>query len=127
VGSLLVGAVKLAERVRALKAKIHGEGPLSAGLLSLLLDLGRDGAQTVPQLARSRSVTRQHIQAWVNRLVEGGYAELAENPAHKRSKLVATTPRGRELAVGVLRRAERRFRKRRRGMRLRCSVRSSDS
>jgi DNA-binding MarR family transcriptional regulator len=59
------------------------------------------GPQTVPQLARERSVTRQHVQALVNPLVEAGYVELLDNPAHRRSRLVGLTESGRELVTGM--------------------------
>lgn len=59
---------------------------------------------SVPQLARARPVSRQHIQALVNPLVAEGLVELGENPAHKRSKFVDLTDQGRQLAENMLRR-----------------------
>jgi DNA-binding MarR family transcriptional regulator len=52
------------------------------------------GTQPVPDMANIRRVTRHHIQALVNALLEGGYVEYIDNPAHKRSKLVSPTKRG---------------------------------
>jgi DNA-binding MarR family transcriptional regulator len=60
----------------------------------------------VPQLARARSLTRQHVQALVNGLAAQGYVELVENPAHKRSRLVCLTPRGSGLVRRIRRREE---------------------
>ncbi len=63
----------------------------------VLFSLDRSGPQTVPQMAIARPVSRQHIQMLVNPLVERRCLELIDNPAHKRSKLVRLTPKGRRL------------------------------
>jgi DNA-binding MarR family transcriptional regulator len=54
----------------------------------------RSGPQTVPQLARARPVSRQHIQIVVNGLLEDGLVTAEENPAHRRSSLIRLTPKG---------------------------------
>jgi DNA-binding MarR family transcriptional regulator len=71
----------------------------------VLRELDQGGPQTVPQLARTRSVTRQHVQAQVNALAEWGLVELIDNPAHKRSRLVRLTSAGRESVAELERRA----------------------
>jgi DNA-binding MarR family transcriptional regulator len=81
-------------RLRAAAEKIGADTPAGAGSLGLLRSLAVDGPQPVPQLARERQVTRQHIQTMVNELAEQGLVEFTENPAHKRSKLVAISRRG---------------------------------
>jgi DNA-binding MarR family transcriptional regulator len=95
VVALIDESVLLFRRLRGVAAEVHGRGALSAGRRYLLKDLSRHGPRTVPQLARARSVTRQHVQALVNPLVERGYLELTDNPAHKRSPLVRLTASGR--------------------------------
>lgn len=62
----------------------------------------------VPGIARSRHVTRQHIQALVNDLLQRGLVELLDNPAHRRSRLVALTAEGRRT-FGRMRAKEARF------------------
>lgn len=62
--------------------------------LGLMRLLEEQGPLTVPQLARERQVSRQHVQTVVNELLERGWLELVENPSHKRSKLVRFTPLG---------------------------------
>jgi DNA-binding MarR family transcriptional regulator len=64
------------------------------GVLELIL-LG--GAATVPDMARVRGVSRQHIQQQVDALLERGLLERQDNPAHKRSSLIALTDKGRAL------------------------------
>ncbi len=51
----------------------------------------------VPEIAARYQVSRQHVQATVNRLLEAGYAVTAPNPRHKRSPLVRLTPSGKTL------------------------------
>jgi len=61
-------------------------------VLELLL-LG--GPATVPDMARARGVSRQHIQQQVDALAEGGLVEREVNPAHKRSSIIALSDKGR--------------------------------
>ena len=64
------------------------------GRWGVMRDIAEDGPQTVPRLAERRPVSRQHMQTVVDALVRDGLAELRDNPAHKRSKLVALTSDG---------------------------------
>jgi DNA-binding MarR family transcriptional regulator len=52
-------------------------------------------------MARARPVSRQHIQTIVNALGRQALIELAENPRHRRSKLVQLTPAGRDLTKRI--------------------------
>ncbi len=62
------------------------------------------GPQTVPQMARSRKLSRQAIQTTVNLLHKDGYVDFVENPAHKKSALVYLTPKGSSLSDEMNRR-----------------------
>ena len=53
-----------------------------------------EGAATVPTIARSRGVSRQHIQKRADALVDKGLAEFVANPAHKSSRLLEATISG---------------------------------
>jgi DNA-binding MarR family transcriptional regulator len=75
-------------------AALHQNSDISVGMRAVLESIIDGGPQTVPHMARIRPVTRQHVQALVNELLEGGYVEYIDNPAHKRSKLVNSTKRG---------------------------------
>jgi DNA-binding MarR family transcriptional regulator len=72
----------------------HADSDISAGMRAVLESVIDGGPQSVPHMARVRPVTRQHIQGLVNALIDGGYAAYIDNPAHKRSRLVAPTARG---------------------------------
>jgi len=58
----------------------------------LLLTLRKHRRCTVPQLARKRQVSRQHVQVTMNGLEERGWVTFRENPDHKRSRLLELTP-----------------------------------
>jgi DNA-binding MarR family transcriptional regulator len=86
----------LFHRLKVVVEQIHKQGQMSGGLRGVLRSLFAEGPQTVPQMARSRPTSRQHIQVLVNRLLELGLVELVDNPAHKRSRLVSLTSAGRK-------------------------------
>ncbi|MDX2032799.1 MAG: MarR family transcriptional regulator [Blastocatellia bacterium] len=91
---LIDETVRLYRRLSHVAEQVHNQGEMSGALRGMLRCLNREGPQTVPQLARSREVSRQHIQMLINRLEEEGYVALVENPAHRRSPLAKLTPRG---------------------------------
>lgn len=97
----------LFHRLRAVAEEVHHDGQLSGGRREVLRDLDRDGALTVPQLARSRSFSRQHAQVLVNSLQREGLVELRPNPAHRRSPLVRVTETGRARLAEMVRREQR--------------------
>jgi DNA-binding MarR family transcriptional regulator len=98
VMSALEETVALFFRLRAVLEDIHGHSEISGSMRGVMRDLYANGPQTVPQMARRRPVSRQHIQAIVNDLQRAGLVTLAENPRHKRSRLVQLTALGeREL------------------------------
>ena len=104
IAALIEEADIFTHRLQSVARRIHREIDMSPGLRCIPLDLARHGSQTVPQIARSIAVTRQHIQLLVNHLAEDGYVEFVENPAHKRSPLVQLTTTGKELVNEINRR-----------------------
>jgi DNA-binding MarR family transcriptional regulator len=62
---------------------------------------------TVPQIARRMGLTRQSVQASVNRLLGDGLVDTAENPDHRRSPLIRPTDRGSARYAAVQRRQAR--------------------
>lgn len=56
---------------------------------------------SVPQIAQQLSVSRQHIQVIVNELQLLSLVKAVENPAHKRSPLIATTEAGTRLFEAI--------------------------
>ncbi|MGH8550614.1 MAG: MarR family winged helix-turn-helix transcriptional regulator [Blastocatellia bacterium] len=65
-----------------------------AGSWGLLRMLKTEGPQTVPDVARARSVSRQYIQKLANELIAEGWVALEDNPLHKKSRLMVLTDQG---------------------------------
>jgi len=96
INSLVNETVLFFHRLRIVADQIHHRGELTGPLRSILRSLDKLGEQTVPQMARARAVTRQHVQALVNLLVEERLVEFIANPAHKRSPLARLTTLGKK-------------------------------
>ena len=91
---LLLAAGATFHKMRHLGRRVGAVSEEGGGVWGLMRSLALDGPQTVPQLARARPVTRQHIQTLVNGLLDDGLVRLIDNPRHKRSRLVALTAAG---------------------------------
>lgn len=90
--------IVLADRLVWLAEHIHGEEGRGAVRRGIVRGLARFGPQTVPEMARARSVTRQNLQPVVVALVREGLVERRPNPARPRSHLYAATDAGLALA-----------------------------
>jgi len=88
--------------------RLHEDEPVTLGMRAVLEFLARQGPTAVPEIARSRQVTRQHIQALANELLELRLVSLDDNPAHRRSALVRLTAEG-QRAIDRMKRRERQF------------------
>jgi len=94
----LIDAVRLAfNQMRASADAAHADLGITAAMRAVLERLARGGPQTVPDMARARNVSRQHIQKIVDGLGEAGLIDLKANPAHKRSPLIVLSADGRKL------------------------------
>ena len=65
-----------------------------------------DKALSVPDIAELYKVSRQHVQATVNSLLECGLVETKVNPHHKRSPFIMLNPKGRQLFCLVMKKDE---------------------
>jgi DNA-binding MarR family transcriptional regulator len=63
--------------------------------------------RTVPGIAREMGLARQSVQRTVDVLEAEGIVEYMDNPAHRRSKLVGMTARGRGIYRKILARQVR--------------------
>ena len=67
----------------------------------LLLESIDAAPATVAQIARTMHVARQSVQRLADVLVRDGFAAYQDNPAHRRAKLLAITPRGRSALRAI--------------------------
>jgi DNA-binding MarR family transcriptional regulator len=92
--ALMVETIATFFLLRAVGKQIGAVTAADGGYWGMLRSLKVEGPQTVPQIARSRPASRQHIQKLANEMVAEGVIEFIDNPAHRRSKLLRLTPKG---------------------------------
>lgn len=81
-------------RLKALGDELHGDLHITTAMRAVMETLSEDGPMTVPQIAKSKGVTRQHIQMLGDALCEAGLTTVKDNPAHRRSSLLVLTEKG---------------------------------
>lgn len=92
--ALMLETIAVFFLLRAVGKRMGAVTAADGGYWGVLRSLKLAGAQTVPQLARSRPVSRQHIQKLAKEMIADGVIELIDNPAHQRSKLLRLTLKG---------------------------------
>lgn len=102
------GLVRLFNEVRLLEHRLvqvveqlHGTEVTSVAGRGVLEFLLNSGPTSVPDIARSRYVSRQHIQTIADGLVAGGLIVAVANPAHRRSPLFELTAVGRDVITAM--------------------------
>ena len=93
---------RLFQRLRATSEELLDGSGINTSQRAVLEFLHKQEPQTVPQIAREKSVSRQHIQSVVNELLTMGLIAAIDNPAHKRSSLIQMTTTGRALFAAIL-------------------------
>ncbi len=91
-------------QLKALGDEFHRKLGITTAMRAVMESLAEDGEQTVPQMARLKAVSRQHIQVNVDALAKARLVRFSDNPGHKRSPIVALTPIGRTTFTGMRRR-----------------------
>ena len=105
--SVILEVRRLFQKLAAVADAAHRDLDVTASQRAVLETLADSPGQTVPGIARSKGVTRQHIQTLANQLLEAGLIEQAGNPAHKRSSILDLTPAGRDRFEEVKKREDR--------------------
>jgi DNA-binding MarR family transcriptional regulator len=96
--------LELNRLIQETRGFFHDLEDVSAGILAedgltphqrrLLMSLRKHRQCTVPHLARRNGVSRQYVQTVMNELARHGLVVFRDNPAHKRSRLLALAPEG---------------------------------
>ncbi len=97
---------RLFHRLANAAERAHADLGLTASQRAVLETLFSAGPQSVPQIARMKGVSRQHIQSIANSLVDAALTETRDNPAHQRSSLLALTPEGEQCFQQVQQREQ---------------------
>lgn len=90
-----LGVFRLNGHFVAVSDGIARESGLTAARWQVLGAVVREPA-TVASVARTTGTTRQSVQRIADVLVEQGLAAYADNPAHRRARLLGATAAGRE-------------------------------
>ena len=77
---------------------------ITAAMRAVMEYLDGNGPETVPNIARAKNVSRQHIQQLADALVEAGFAKWKDNPRHKRSALLMLTAEGKKRFAEIRKR-----------------------
>jgi DNA-binding MarR family transcriptional regulator len=85
---------RLFQRLRATSEELLVGRGINTGQRAMLEFLHQKQPQTVPQIAREKSVSRQHVQTVANGLLVLKLIESVENPDHKRSPLLKLATKG---------------------------------
>ncbi len=85
---------------RVVEASLRADG-LTVGTRAVLEILAERGPMTVPDIGDHLDLARQGIQRHVDDLTALGLTETRDNPAHRRSVLIAATPAGTELFARI--------------------------
>lgn len=83
--------------LRARADEMHKDLGVNASMRAVMESLAGGDERTVPEIARSRGVSRQHIQVIVNALTEANLIKARDNPDDKRTFLVSLTEQGRAV------------------------------
>jgi len=80
--------------LRARADEMHQDLGVNASMRAVMESLSGALEKTVPDIARSRGVSRQHIQLIVNGLTKAKLVKTRMNPDDKRTFLVSLTTKG---------------------------------
>jgi DNA-binding MarR family transcriptional regulator len=98
---------RLFHRLANATDRLHRGLKVKTAQRAILEELVEREERSVPELARAKGVTRQHVQVVANELLSAGLIEARVNPAHQRSQLLAPTSAGRQLFEAMRSREER--------------------
>ncbi|GAA4119418.1 MarR family winged helix-turn-helix transcriptional regulator [Aminobacter aganoensis] len=94
IAELMLEVAQCFFRIRAIGQKTGLITSWGGGAFGFMRSLAVLGPLTVPQIAQMRPTSRQRMQRLADELAAEGLVEFADNPKHRRSKLVQLTPQG---------------------------------
>ncbi|MBT5264590.1 MAG: MarR family transcriptional regulator [Rhodospirillaceae bacterium] len=80
--------------LRARADALHADLNVNASMRAVMENLVEDSEKTVPAIARSKGVSRQHIQVITNSLIKANLVKTRDNPEDKRTSLISLTDKG---------------------------------
>lgn len=90
--------------LRSLADRLHEDLGVNPSMRAVMESLAGETGRTVPDIAREKGVSRQHVQVIMNALLEAGLVEAVDNPSHRRSPLFMLTVRAQTVFAEIRRR-----------------------
>jgi DNA-binding MarR family transcriptional regulator len=101
----LIVEIRVAFQALKMRAdQMHADLGVTAAERAVMEYLAGNGPTTVPDIARAKLVTRQHVQMLADALAAKGLAEPVVNPTHRKSNLIALTEKGSQCFAAMHRR-----------------------
>jgi DNA-binding MarR family transcriptional regulator len=91
-------------QLKSLSDQLNEGLGINASMRAVLEGLYGNEGRTVPDLARERGVSRQHVQTVMNALLDRNLVRAEDNPEHRKSALYVLTPKGDETFAEVRKR-----------------------
>jgi len=88
-------------QLKSLADRLHQDLGINPSMRAVMESLADTAGQTVPEIARGKGVSRQHIQSVMNVLLDEGLVAARQNPAHKRSPQFELTRQGRAIFATI--------------------------
>lgn len=88
-------------QMKDLAERLHADLGITPSMRAVLEAFVQQAPRTVPEVAREKGVSRQHVQTVANALVEAGLLSPQDNPSHKRSPLHRPTEQGERLFAEI--------------------------
>ena len=107
LGQTILAVRRLFHVLAGAAERSHADLGITASMCAVMEVLHGRGSRTVPQVAREKGVSRQHIQVVVNALLAAGLVECRDNPDHLRSPMVALSRSGVQAYEAIRRRETR--------------------
>jgi len=101
---VIIETRKLFHTLAEASTELNKESGITASMRAVMETLFTNHTMTVPDIARHKNVTRQHIQQIINELLVRELVHALENPAHKRSPLIRLSQNGTEQFKSILHR-----------------------
>lgn len=89
------------DELNQISTALNDRAGITSAERTVLDSLFGKNERTVPQIAKAKNVSRQHIQQLVDGLADKGLVRHTTNPTHKRSKLVLITDAGRHIIQDI--------------------------
>lgn len=98
----LIGEIRTAfNRLKSIAEALHADLEINPSMRAVLQALVLKAPQTVPEIAKAKGVSRQHVQKIMNVLLANGLVRAEDNPDHKRSGLHRPTSLGESLFAEI--------------------------